>query len=249
MRILVCKDYHAMSQKAAQLIFSQVTLYPASKLGLATGGTVVGMYANLIQMHKVQSLDFSEVITFNLDEYLGLPAQHPQSYHHFMYENFFKEVNIPPENIHIPNGMATSLEEECASYDEKIRAAGGIDILVLGIGRNAHIGFNEPTTRFQKGTHVVTLDSSTRKANARFFNSLDLVPTQAITMGIGTIFKSRKILLLASGRDKAQAIYNTVYGEVLSEVPSSILQFHKDTVLILDKEAARLLQKKDYKRV
>lgn len=249
MRILVCKDYNAMSQKAAQLMFSQVTLYPASKLGLATGGTVIGMYANLIQMHKTQSLDFSEVITFNLDEYLGLSAQHPQSYHHFMYENFFKEVNILPENIHIPNGMASSLEEECASYDEKIKAAGGIDILVLGIGRNAHIGFNEPTTRFQKGTHVVTLDSSTRKANARFFNSLENVPTQAITMGIGTIFRSRKILLLASGRDKAEAIYNTVYGEVLSEVPSSILQFHKDTVLILDKEAARLLQKKDYKRV
>lgn len=248
MRILVCKDYNEMSKKAAQMILSQITLKPNSVLGLATGSTPVGMYENLVKMYQTGVLDFSEVQTFNLDEYYQLPVNNDQSYHHFMNEHLFNHVNISKENIHIPNGMASDIEAECKSYDEAIANSDGIDIQVLGIGNNAHIGFNEPTILFEKGTHVVELDDSTREANARFFNSLEEVPSKAITMGTGSIFKSRKIMLLASGKAKAKAIYDTVHGKVRPEVPASILQFHNDIVLILDTDAASLLSEQDYKR-
>lgn len=249
MRILVCKDYDEMSQKAAQMILSQITLKPNCVLGLATGSTPIGMYENLVRMYQQGIVDFSEVQTFNLDEYLGLLPTNQQSYHYFMNNHLFNHVNINKNHIHIPNGMADSIDEECQRYDQLIEEAGGIDIQVLGIGNNAHIGFNEPTINFEKGTHIVELDESTREANARFFNHMDEVPKRAITMGTGSIFKSRKIMLLATGANKAQAIYDTVYGKVQPEVPSSILQFHNDIVLILDEEAAQLLSETDYKHV
>lgn len=245
MRIIVCDNYDLLSKKAAQIVGSQMILKPKSILGLATGSTPVGMYKNLIKMYEEGLIDFSKTTTFNLDEYYQLPINNDQSYHYFMDENLFNHININRENIHIPNGMADDIDAECILYDKMIDD-NGIDIQILGIGNNAHIGFNEPTINFNKGTHIVTLDESTREANARFFNSLDEVPTKAITMGTGSIFKSKKILLLASGTNKAEAIYNTVHGKVTPEVPSSILQFHKDVIIILDKEAASLLNEDDY---
>ena len=245
MRIIVCDNYDLLSKKAAQIVGSQMILNPKSILGLATGSTPIGMYKNLIKMYEEGLIDFSKTTTFNLDEYYQLPINNNQSYHYFMDENLFNHININRENIHIPNGMADDIDAECVLYDKMIDD-NGIDIQVLGIGNNAHIGFNEPTINFNKGTHMVTLDESTREANARFFNSLDEVPTKAITMGTGSIFKSKKILLLASGINKAEAIYNTVHGKVTPEVPSSILQFHKDVIIILDKEAASLLNEDDY---
>ncbi|MDB8794712.1 glucosamine-6-phosphate deaminase [Romboutsia sp. 1001216sp1] len=249
MRILVCKDYNEMSKKAAQMIASQLTLKPDSVLGLATGSTPIGMYKELVSMYEEGLIDFSEVKTFNLDEYFELPKSNEQSYDYFMRENLFNHINIKEENIHIPNGMTDNIEKECKNYDEAIKEAGGVDIQVLGIGHNAHIGFNEPTINFERGTHLVNLKESTIEANARFFDSIDEVPKKAITMGTGSIFKSKKIMLLASGEGKAEAIYNTVYGKVLPEVPASILQFHNDIVLILDKDSASKLDQKDYKLV
>lgn len=249
MRILVCKDYDEMSQKAAQMISSQVMLKPDCVLGLATGSTPIGMYKKLVQMYQEKMIDLSEVTTFNLDEYLGLSKDNEQSYHYFMQNHLFDHVNVKPRRIHIPNGNTENVDDECNFYDQLIAKSNGIDIQVLGIGNNAHIGFNEPQISFEKGTHVVELDDSTREANARFFETLDEVPKQAITMGTGIILKSRKIMLLASGRAKAKAIYDTVHGHVSPEVPSSILQFHPDTVLILDEEAASLLSEKDYKHL
>ena len=245
MRIIVCDNYDLLSKKAAQIVGSQMILNPKSILGLATRSTPIGMYKNLIKMYEEGLIDFSKTTTFNLDEYYQLPINNDQSYHYFMDENLFNHININRENIHIPNGMADDIDAECVLYDKMIDD-NGIDIQILGIGNNAHIGFNEPTINFNKGTHMVTLDESTREANARFFNSIDEVPTKAITMGTGSIFKSKKILLLASGANKAEAIYNTVHGKVTPEVPSSILQFHKDVIIILDKEAASLLNENDY---
>ena len=247
MRIIVCENYEEVSKKAAQMILSQVTLKPNSVLGLATGSTPIGMYKNLIQMNKERNIDFSEVKTFNLDEYYNLPRTNEESYYHFMYENLFNHININTENVNIPNGMAEDIEAECSRYDGAIKESGGIDIQVLGIGNNAHIGFNEPTMNFEKGTHLVELDESTIQANSRFFDNIDDVPQKAVTMGVGSIFKSKKIMLLACGENKAEAIYNTIYGKVVPEVPASILQFHNDTVFILDKAAAKFLKKEDYK--
>ena len=246
MRILVCKDYESMSKKAAQIILSQVTLKPNSVLGLATGSTPIGMYKNLVDMYKNGVVDFSDIITFNLDEYYKLPITNDQSYHYFMQENLFNHININPANIHIPNGMADNIEKECEEYENSIKDAGGIDIQILGIGRNAHIGFNEPTTSFEKGTHLVDLTPSTIEANARFFKSENEVPKKAVTMGTGSIFKARKIVMLACGEDKADAIYNTVYGKITPKIPASILQLHDDVVLILDEAAASKLSPSDY---
>ena len=247
MRIIVCQNYEEVSKKAAQMILSQVTLKPNSVLGLATGSTPIGMYENLVKLNKNGDIDFSEVRTFNLDEYYNLPKESDQSYHYFMYQNLFNHININPANIHIPNGMTNDVDAECDRYDSLIKEAGGVDIQVLGIGNNAHIGFNEPTVNFEKGTHLVELEESTIEANSRFFDNIEDVPKKAITMGVGSIFKSKKILLIATGENKAEAIYNTVYGKVVPEVPASILQFHSDIVLILDKDAAKLLKEEDYK--
>ena len=249
MRILVCKNYEEMSKKAAQMILSQVTLNPNSVLGLATGSTPVGMYNELDNMYKNNLIDFSDVVTFNLDEYYQLPISNNQSYHYFMHEHLFNHINIKKENINIPNGMVDDVESECKRYDNLIKNSGGIDIQVLGIGHNAHIGFNEPSMSFEVGTNLVDLKKSTIEANARFFEKIEDVPKKAITMGIGSIFKAKKIMLLACGEGKAEAIYNTVYGKVTPEVPSSILQFHDDVILILDKEAASKLSPRDYKLI
>ncbi|MEG1312081.1 MAG: glucosamine-6-phosphate deaminase [Romboutsia sp.] len=249
MRILVCKNYEEMSKKAAQMILSQVTLKPNSVLGLATGSTPMGMYKELVTMYKNNIIDFSEVVTFNLDEYYQLPITNNQSYHYFMHENLFNYINVKKENVHVPNGMVEDVEVECNRYDNFIKESGGIDIQVLGIGHNAHIGFNEPTINFERGTHLVDLKESTIEANARFFEKIEDVPKKAITMGTGSIFKAKKIMLLACGKGKSEAIYNTVYGKVIPEVPASILQFHNDIVLILDEEAASKLNREDYKLV
>ncbi|KAI3350228.1 glucosamine-6-phosphate deaminase [Clostridium botulinum] len=249
MKILVCENYDKLSEKAAQIIMSQITLKSNSILGLATGSTPIGMYKKLVEMYENKMIDFSDVKTFNLDEYQNLPISNDQSYHYFMDDNLFNYINVKRENIHIPNGMANDIENECIEYDNLIKEAGGIDIQVLGIGNNAHIGFNEPTVSFEKKTYVVELEESTKIANARFFNSLDEVPSKAITMGIGSIFESKKIMLLATGENKAKAIYDTIYGKVTPEVPASILQFHYDVIVILDKKAASLLNPKDYKVV
>ncbi|CEH33024.1 glucosamine-6-phosphate deaminase [Romboutsia lituseburensis] len=249
MRILVCKNYDEMSKKAAQMILSQVTLKPNSVLGLATGSTPIGMYKELVKMYNEKLIDFSEVSTFNLDEYYNLPKTSDQSYDYFMRVNLFNHINVKNENIHIPNGMASNVELECETYDKQIKESGGVDIQVLGIGHNAHIGFNEPTINFERGTHLVDLKESTIEANARFFEKIEDVPKKAITMGTGSIFKARKIMLLACGDSKADAIYNTVYGKVIPEVPASILQFHNDIVLILDEAAASKLNPEDYKLV
>ena len=249
MKVIIVENYEEASQEAAKIFINQVKEKPNSILGLATGSTPVRMYELLREDHEKNHTSYKDVKSYNLDEYFGLDASHPQSYHYFMYDNLFNHININKENVHIPNGMAQDIDNECLHYDKMIDNSSGIDIQVLGIGNNAHIGFNEPTINFNKGTHVVTLDESTRKANARFFSSLEEVPTKAITMGTGSIFKSKKILLLASGKNKAEAIYNTVHGKVTPEVPSSILQFHQDVILILDKEAASLLSKDDYEVV
>ncbi|SCG81792.1 glucosamine-6-phosphate deaminase [Proteiniborus sp. DW1] len=241
MRIIVANDYEAMSKKAAHIIVSQIVLKPNCVLGLATGSTPIDTYKELINLYKMGVIDFSDVTSFNLDEYFGLPKNNPQSYDYFMKANLFNHINIDDEKINIPNGMTDNVVRECAEYEKKIEAAGGIDLQLLGIGRNGHIGFNEPSDHFEPKTHLVQLDEDTIKANSRFFDSIEDVPTKAISMGIGSIMKAKKILLLASGAEKADAIYDTVKGPITPKVPASILQLHPDVTIIVDKEAASRL--------
>lgn len=241
MRIIVEEDYESMSKRAALFVASQVILKPDSVLGLATGSTPLGMYKELIEMYQRSEVDFSEVITFNLDEYYQLPHDDAQSYHYFMKENFFKHINIKEYNTHLPDGMAADIEEECRKYERAIESSGGIDLQVLGIGENGHIGFNEPAEKLNVYTGLVNLTEETIKVNSRFFSSVEEVPTKAITVGMGTILKAKRIILLASGEKKAEAIRDTVNGHVTTQVPSSFLQLHPDVTLILDKAAASLL--------
>ncbi|SHI91876.1 glucosamine-6-phosphate deaminase [Geosporobacter subterraneus DSM 17957] len=238
MKIYVEENYQKLSKKAAYILASQVRLKPDSVLGLATGDTPLGMYRELAAMHQEEDLDFKEVKTFNLDEYYGLEKENPQSYHYYMMENFFKYVNIQEKNIHIPDGQAPDIEEACRRYEQLIRLMGGIDLQVLGIGRNGHIGFNEPDVKFEATTHLVQLDEDTIQANARFFDSIHKVPTQAISMGIKTIMQAKKIVLLASGREKREVIQRALEGKISPELPASVLQLHNDVVVILDREAA-----------
>ncbi len=238
MKIIVAKDYEEMSKKAADFVAAQIILKPDSVLGLPTGSTPVGMYRELVKRYQAGDIDFSNVVTFNLDEYCGLDAENPQSYHYFMMENLFAHINVPKQNIHIPSGSALDIQKECDQYEQKIKDAGGIDLQVLGIGRNGHIGFNEPATYFEAKTHMGQLDEDTIRANARFFNSIEEVPKKAISMGIRAIMQARKILLLANGEEKAEAIYKTVQGAIVPQVPASILQLHPDVVIILDEKAA-----------
>ena len=241
MRVIIEKDYEAMSKKAALLVASQVRLKEDSVLGLATGSTPIGMYNELIEMYEKDEIDFSKVKTFNLDEYCNLPPENPQSYHYYMNENFFNHVNIPGENINLLDGMTDDLKKECIEYDMKIKRAGGIDLQVLGIGPNGHIGFNEPAEKLNVKTHQVDLAEETIEANSRFFDSKEDVPKKAITMGIATILKSNRILLLANGKNKAKAIKETVSGNVTTKVPSSLLQTHPEVTIIVDEEAAELI--------
>lgn len=243
MRVIVVDNYEEMSKKAAVMVASQIHLDPKSILGLATGSTPIGMYKALIDMYKNDELDFSEVTSFNLDEYYGLEPSNNQSYAYFMNENLFKHINIDRSKVYIPNGLVKDVEKECHEYDFLIDSMGGIDIQILGIGSNGHIGFNEPDINFEARTHLVELDEQTIKDNARFFDSIEAVPTKAISMGIKTIMQSKKIVLLASGANKAEAIRKTIEGKITSDLPASILQIHKDVVFILDKEAASALTK------
>lgn len=237
MQIYRAKDYEDMSRKAANIIASQVVLKPDCVLGLATGSTPIGAYKNLVEKYEQGDLDFSQVTTVNLDEYKGLPRENDQSYYYFMHDNLFDYVNVKPENTHLPDGTKEDANEECARYEELIRSLGGQDLQLLGLGHNGHIGFNEPDTVFEKTTHCVDLQESTIEANKRFFASADDVPKQAYTMGIGTIMQAKKILVVVSGEDKADTVAKAFFGPVTPEVPASILQFHKDVILVADEAA------------
>lgn len=241
MRMIVVDNYEEMSKKAALIVASQVLLKPDSILGLATGSTPIGMYKELIEMHNRNEVDFKNVKTFNLDEYYGLSKDNPQSYYYFMRENLFDHINIDLNNTHIPDGMAQNIELECKNYEEQLLSAGGADIQILGMGKNGHIGFNEPNCYFDNETHLVKLTEDTISANSRFFNSIDQVPTEAISMGIKTILSAKKIVLIANGESKADAILKAVKGKITPEVPASALQLHKDVVFIIDKAAASKL--------
>lgn len=241
MRIIITDTYEKMGMEAANIVAGQVYLKPDSVLGLATGSTPLSMYQRLAAVHKSVGLDFSGVTTFNLDEYIGMSPDNPQSYHYFMQENFFRHINIRQENVFIPDGMAEDMVAEGERYERLIAAKGGIDLQVLGIGQNAHIGFNEPDVKFAATTHKVELDEETIQANSRFFASVSEVPRYAISMGIKTIMMAEHVILLANGRNKAEAVYKAVCGDVTPEAPASILQLHRDVAVIVDKEAASLL--------
>ena len=232
MNLIKANDYNDLSRKAANVISAQVILKPDCVLGLATGSTPVGTYKQLIDWYNKGDVDFSKVTTVNLDEYCGLPPENNQSYRYFMEHNFFLHINIDRTKTNVPNGLSADYEAECSRYDKLIAELGGIDLQLLGIGRNGHIGFNEPDISFEKTTHVVDLDESTIEANARFFESIDDVPKKAITMGIKSIMQAKKILLIANGPDKKEIIDKALHGPVTPDVPASILQFHPDLTVV-----------------
>lgn len=249
MKIYVCKDYKKMSEVAANHVAAQVVVKPESVLGLATGSTPIGMYEELVEKYNNNIISFKDVTTFNLDEYIGLPKENENSYYTFMHENLFDKIDVKEENINIPDGNVEDFDSYSQKYERKIKASGGIDLQVLGIGQNGHIGFNEPDDYFTNTTGVVNLTESTINANSRFFASEEEVPKKAISMGIGTIIRTKKIILLASGKGKADAINKTVNGHVDPRVPASILQFHDNVVVIIDEDAASLLDESSYERV
>ena len=237
MKIYKAKDYKDMSRKAANIISAQVIMTPNCVLGLATGSTPIGTYAQLVEWYNKGDLDFSEVTTVNLDEYKGLPRTNDQSYYYFMHQHLFDRVNIDPERTNVPNGMEPDAEKECGRYEELIRSLGGVDLQLLGLGHNGHIGFNEPGEAFEKETHCVDLTESTIEANKRFFASADDVPKQAYTMGIKTIMQAKKILIVVNGENKADIVERAFFGPVTPEVPASILQLHNDVTLVGDEAA------------
>lgn len=239
MRIIVTKDYNEMSRKAANMIAAQVLLKPNSVLGLATGSTPVKTYKYLIKLYENGTVTFGKTITVNLDEYIGLSRTNNNSYYYYMHDVLFNKINIRDENIHIPDGTAVNLNEECRLYEETIKKNGGIDLQLLGIGENGHIGFNEPDLNFEAETHCINLDEKTIKANSRFFDEIENTPRKAITMGIKTIMNARKIILLANGKEKAKTILRAIKGKIDPKLPASILQLHPDVTFILDKEAAK----------
>ena len=232
MRIIKTKDYQDMSRKAANIISAQVILKPNSVLGLATGSSPVGTYKQLIDWYNKGDIDFSQITTVNLDEYVGLAGDHEQSYRYFMNTNLFDHINIDKARTFVPNGMAEDMDAECERYEDLIRSLGGVDLQLLGIGHDGHIGFNEPSTAFETTTHCVELNKMTIKANARFFGSEDKVPTHAVTMGIKTIMQAKKILLIANGADKKEIMEKAFFGPVMPSVPASILQMHPDLTIV-----------------
>jgi glucosamine-6-phosphate deaminase len=247
MLVILKRDNEAVNEQAAQLIASAVKRKPALVLGLATGNTMIGLYSRLVGMHQQGALDFSRVVTFNLDEYLGLPAAHPQSFHHFMQQHFFSRVNVNPRNMHIPDGsIRGDYDQYCASYEESIRTAGGIDLQILGIGRNGHIGFNEPTSSLASRTRLKVFSRETLEDHAKTFGTGEERPRCAITMGIGTILDARKILLLATGASKAAAVAKSIEGPITCSVSASALQLHPDVTFLLDEPAAEQLTQRDY---
>lgn len=244
MKIIKTKDYAELSRKAANIIAAQVILNPQSVLGLATGSSPLGLYGELIKGYETGDLDFSKVRTVNLDEYRGLTRDNDQSYAYFMNENLFRHINIDPANTNVPNGMEPDADKECARYDAVVDSMGGVDIQLLGIGLTGHIGFNEPADVFKKGTNCVDLDPKTIESNARFFASIDDVPKQAYTMGIQTIMKAKKILLIANGEGKADILYRACCGPITPQVPASILQLHPDVVVVADEPALSVIAAK-----
>ena len=249
MLVLLKPDFDEMSREAARIVAHAVKNGAPPKLGLATGSTTLGMYTELVRLHREEALDFSHVVTFNLDEYLGLSADHPQSFHYFMRENFFRHVNADAKKIHIPDGkISSNYEEYCSSYEKMIREAGGIDLQVLGIGRNGHIGFNEPASSFGSRTRLKVLSRETIEDNRKSFAPGEEVPQCAITMGIGTILEAQRVLILATGESKAEAVAQAIEGPITASVTASALQLHPDVTFIIDEEAASQLKQQEYYR-
>ena len=245
MIIYRAKDYNDLSRKAANIISAQVIMKPNCVLGLATGSSPEGMYAQLVDWYNKGDLDFAKVKSVNLDEYRGLSRENEQSYYYFMHKHLFDKVNIDVNNTYLPNGLAEDPEEECRRYDALIESLGGVDLQLLGMGHNGHIGFNEPGDHYDKVTHCVDLQQSTIEANKRFFASEDEVPRQAYTMGIGTIMKAKKILVIVSGAEKAEILKEALYGPITPQVPASVLQMHSDVIVIADEAALSAI--KSYK--
>lgn len=237
MRVIVCENYDELSKQAAKIVAAQITLKPDCVLGLATGSTPIGMYKNLIEMCQNSDVDFSQVKTFNLDEYYPIKKDSEQSYYRFMHENLFSKINIDLNNTHIPDGQTENPLLECEKYENSIKQSGGIDLQILGIGQNGHIGFNEPDANLNSYTHLTNLTESTINANSRFFDSYDKVPKQALTMGISTILSAKKIVLLASGSNKSRAVSALINGGINTSVPATMLKTHPDAFLICDKDA------------
>ncbi|MEG1989269.1 MAG: glucosamine-6-phosphate deaminase [Oscillibacter sp.] len=237
MRLILCENYEDLSKQAAKLVASQVILKPDSVLGFATGSTPVGLYQNLIRYYEQGELDFSKIVSFNLDEYYPISPENNQSYRYFMNENLFDHINLPRANSFLLSGEADDVDRECQAYEQKIAAYGGIDLQILGIGQNGHIAFNEPEEHLVAKTHVTGLTESTIQANARFFHSAAEVPTKALTMGMATILKSRKIILLANGKAKHKAVTELLGNTISTQNPSTLLHLHPDVVVLCDKEA------------
>ena len=236
MKFIKEKNYESMSRQAANIISAQVIIKPDCVLGLATGSTPIGTYNQLASWYQKGDIDFSRVRSVNLDEYIGLSGKDEQSYRYFMEKNLFEKINIKKENTFVPSGVAEDIEKECKEYDERIKNFGGIDLQVLGIGLDGHIGFNEPGDSFQKSTHVVKLHNSTIEANSRFFSSIDRVPRYAITMGMVSIMQAKKILLIANGKSKEEILNKALYGPITPQIPASILQLHPDLTIIYSEE-------------
>ncbi|NWN98654.1 MAG: glucosamine-6-phosphate deaminase [Bacillus sp. (in: Bacteria)] len=234
MKIINVGNYQELSERAAKIVIETVQNKPNAVLGLATGSTPIGLYNELIDDHAKNGTSYRKICTFNLDEYVGLEGSHPQSYLYFMRQHLFNHIDISLENTFIPNGKAEDMMKECERYEELIKEKGGIDLQILGIGQNGHIGFNEPGTSFSSRTHIIQLTESTRKANSRFFSSMDEVPTHAVTVGIQTIMESRKILLLVSGQAKMEAFKRLLSDEIDESFPASVLKLHNDVTVITD---------------
>lgn len=241
MLVRIFKSADNYSKAAAMEISRLIGKKADAVLGFATGSTPLLLYRELIRLSNEEGLDFSKVTTFNLDEYVGLSRNHSQSYHHFMMENLFSQINICPHNIYVPNGTVENIEEQCEWYEDQIKLKDGIDLQILGIGGNGHIAFNEPGSSLGSRTRIKTLSDQTRKDNSRFFDKMEEVPKYAITMGIGTIMDSRKLLLMASGKNKAKAIKNTVEGPITAMIPATIVQMHQHAMIYIDEDAASLL--------
>lgn len=246
MEIIIQDTYEEMSKAAAKAVAKVLNAKPNAVLGLATGSTPLLLYKELVRMHRQEGLDFSQVTTFNLDEYVGLGKDHPQSYHYFMYENLFKHINIPPQSVYIPSGTTDNYEAFCRWYERRIVECGGIDLQILGIGADGHIAFNEPSSSLGSRTRIKTLARQTIEDNARFFDKIEDVPIYAITMGVGTILEARQILMVANGAHKAAAVAAAIEGPVTSMITASALQLHRDTAVYLDREAAKDLKMIDY---
>lgn len=246
MEVKISQSYEELSKQGAEFVAELLNAKPNAVLGLATGSSPVGLYRELVRMHKDEGLDFSQVTTFNLDEYVGLPAQHEQSYHYFMYENLFKDINVPKERIHIPSGTTKNYRAFCQWYEDRIEECGGIDMQLLGIGSDGHIAFNEPTSSLASRTRLKTLAQPTIEDNARFFDSMDEVPIYAITMGVGTILEARHLVLVANGENKADAVQKMIEGPVTSMITASALQLHPHAKVFIDDAAASKLTMREY---